>query len=413
MLWRSYEPTKHYRMITNDRVIPEVDSRIYMGPSKSMFLKEEKMVSQCAKCSVNVCLVGDKEHGPEACPMHQDFPAAEALYVDPEIRHVARVAAQVEAIGYRRWRRAEEVIEFARRLGFHRLGVVFCRDMTDLAQRYMDVLQKNGFETISAGNPQGECEPVASARLCNDKGTELNILLGMCLGHDSLFVRNSRAWVTCLVAKDLFLVHNPVGALYGARASFSQALREHRIEPTGQTDVRISTELLSVAAQEVASQGRGRWTRVEETMEFARRLGVMKLGLIFCAGLRYEAATLTEVLEINGFEVVSAGCKAGAVPKEWIGLSDSEKVHPGRPEMICNPLAQAELLNRSHTGLNILMGQCVGHDSLSLKHLKAPAVCLIVKDRVLAHNKAAALYESQGYLRSALYQDHQVKERQD
>lgn len=146
-------------------------------------------------------------------------------------------------------------------------------------------------------------------------------------------------------------------------------------------------------------------------MEFARKLGVTKLGLIFCVGFRYEAAILTDILEKNGFEVVSVGCKVGAVPKEWIGISDSEKVRPGRPEMICNSLAQAELLNRSHIGLNILMGQCVGHDSLSMKHSEAPVVCLIAKDRVLAHNTVAALYESRGYLRSALYQEHRAKEK--
>ncbi len=369
------------------------------------------MISECAKCPVYVCGVGDREHGPEACPMHYDFPAAEELYVDPEIRRFARVAGLVEAAGHHRWRRAEEIIEFARRLGFHRLGVAFCSDMASVAELYIDVLKKNGFETISAGNSQGECEPVAHATLCNDRGTELNVLLGMCVGHDSMFIRHSKAWVTCLVAKDRFLVHNPVGALYGARAYFREVLREHRVEKARHTNADITAEQLATAAKEVTSQGHGRWTRVEETMEFAQKLGVSKLGLIFCAGFRYEAATLIEVLEANGFEVVSVGCKAGAVPKEWIGISDSEKVRPGKPEMICNPLAQAELLNRSHTGLNILMGQCVGHDSLSMKHSEAPVVCLIAKDRVLAHNTVAALYESRGYLRSALYEEHRVKEK--
>ncbi|MBT9136855.1 MAG: hypothetical protein DDT34_01941 [Firmicutes bacterium] len=369
------------------------------------------MISECAKCPIYVCRVGDREHGPEACPMQYDFPAAEGLYVDPDIRRVARVAALVEAAGYRRWRRAEEVIEFARRLGFYRLGVVSCSDMAGVAELYIDVLKKNGFETIRAGNSQGECEPVAHAALCNDRGTDLNILLGMCVGHDSMFIRHSKAWVTCLVAKDRFLVHNPVGALYGANGYFSQALREHQTEQAGHADADMAAGQLAAAAKEVCSQGHGRWTRVEETMEFARKLGVIKLGLIFCAGFRYEAAILTDILEANGFEVVSVGCKAGAVPKEWIGISDSEKVRPGRPEMICNPLAQAELLNRSHTGLNILMGQCVGHDSLSMKHSEAPVVCLIAKDRVLAHNTVAALYESRGYLRSALYQEHRTKER--
>jgi uncharacterized metal-binding protein len=282
--------------------------------------------------------------------------------------------------------------------------------MAGVAKLYIDVLKKNGFDTITAGNSQGECEPVDLASLCNDKGTELNVILGMCVGHDSMFIQHSNAWVTCLVAKDRLLVHNPVGALYGAGGYFSQAFREHQTEQAWHTESGPPSQKLTVASKEVANQGHGRWTRVEETIEFARKLGVTKLGLIFCAGFRYEAAILTDILEANGFEVISVGCKAGAVPKEWIGISDSEKVRPGRPEMICNPLAQVELLNRSHTGLNILMGQCVGHDSLSMKYSEAPIVCLIAKDRVLAHNTVAALYESRGYLRSTLYRDHRVKE---
>lgn len=327
--------------------------------------------------------------------MHHDFPAAEGLYVNQEIRNIARVAALVEASGYRRWRRAQEVMEFANRLGFHRLGVVSCNDMANIAGLYINMLKKHGFETISAVNSAEECEPAALAALCNDRQTELNVLLGMCVGHDSIFIRQSKAWVTCLVAKDRFLVHNPVGAIYGYKAYFSEALRGHHIEQAGQASTDIGPEQLAAAAKEVTSQGHGRWTRVEETMEFARKLRINRLGLIFCVGFRYEASILTEILETNGFEVVSVACKTGAVPKEWVGISDSEKVRPGKPEMMCNPLAQIELLNRSHTGLNILMGQCVGHDSLSMKHSEAPVVCLVAKDRMLAHNTVAALYESQ------------------
>jgi uncharacterized metal-binding protein len=35
----------------------------------------------------------------------------------------------------------------------------------------------------------------------------------------------------------------------------------------------------------------------------------------------------------------------------------------------------------------------VGHDSATMAHLRTPAVCLVAKDRVLAHNTVAALYE--------------------
>jgi len=92
------------------------------------------------------------------------------------------------------------------------------------------------------------------------------------------------------------------------------------------------------------------------------------------------------------FEMISVVCKTGAVPKEALGLSDKDKVRPGRFEAICNPIAQAELLNKSGTELNIILGLCVGHDSLFIRHASAPVTVLAVKDRVLAHNPLGAIY---------------------
>jgi uncharacterized metal-binding protein len=159
----------------------------------------------------------------------------------------------------------------------------------------------------------------------------------------------------------------------------------------------------------VEATGYVRWTRVEETMEFARRLGFKKLGIAFCAGLREEGRLLERVLKSNGFEVVSAMCKTGAIPKEEIGIADSEKVRPGGFEAMCNPIGQARLLNDAGTDLNIMVGLCVGHDSLFIKYSDALVTCLVAKDRVMGHNPVAALYTSLGYYRKALYENHRPK----
>jgi tRNA-Thr(GGU) m(6)t(6)A37 methyltransferase TsaA len=108
-------------------------------------------------------------------------------------------------------------------------------------------------------------------------------------------------------------------------------------------------------------------------------------------GFREEAKTLTRLLETNGFRVSSVCCKTGAVPKEEAGISDAEKVRPGTAEMLCNPLAQADLLNRDEVEFTFSLGQCVGHDAATLQHIQGPAICLVAKDRVLAHNTVAAL----------------------
>jgi uncharacterized metal-binding protein len=90
-------------------------------------------------------------------------------------------------------------------------------------------------------------------------------------------------------------------------------------------------------------------------------------------------------------------CKVGSIPKEEIGLADEEKITPGQFEALCNPIGQAKLLNAAGTGLNVLVGLCVGHDSLFFRHSVAPVTVLIAKDRVTGHNPAATLYTSHSY----------------
>lgn len=137
--------------------------------------------------------------------------------------------------------------------------------------------------------------------------------------------------------------------------------------------------------------------RVQEICEFARKMGYHKLGIAFCAGLYPEARALTRILKAQDFEVVSVVCKAGATPKETIGIKEEEKIRIGEFESMCSPVVQASILNEEKTDFNILVGLCVGHDSLFFKYSKAFTTVLIAKDRVLGHNPAAALYTSGTY----------------
>jgi len=137
--------------------------------------------------------------------------------------------------------------------------------------------------------------------------------------------------------------------------------------------------------------------RLQEICEFAARMGYQRLGLAFCSGLREEARVLAEVLVGQGFELVSVVCKVGCEPKEGIGISDPEKIRAGQFEVMCNPISQAELLNDAGTEFNIMMGLCVGHDCLFLKHARAPTTVFAVKDRVLGHNPLAAIYTRGSY----------------
>jgi uncharacterized metal-binding protein len=140
-------------------------------------------------------------------------------------------------------------------------------------------------------------------------------------------------------------------------------------------------------------------TRVVEILEFARKMGYRRLGLAFCVGMAHEAALAAEVFREWGFEVVSVCCKAGRTPKEFIGIRDDQKIKIGLEEAMCNPILQATLLNEEQTELNVLLGLCVGHDSLFFKYAEAPTTVLAVKDRVTGHNPLAALYTSGSYYR--------------
>jgi len=136
-----------------------------------------------------------------------------------------------------------------------------------------------------------------------------------------------------------------------------------------------------------------RYPRVEEIAQFAKKMGYKKLGIAFCGGLMDEAKMLTRILENRGFEVVSVCCKAGAIPKERIGITEEQKIAgPGAFESMCSPITQAEILNDEGTEFNILVGLCVGHDSLFFKYSKAPVTVLVAKDRVFGHNPVMGLY---------------------
>lgn len=139
--------------------------------------------------------------------------------------------------------------------------------------------------------------------------------------------------------------------------------------------------------------------RILEIVEFARKMDYRRLGLVFCIGLRLEAQKVGWFFERHGFEVVSVVCKVGRVPKERIGLRDDQKLSPGSEESMCNPIAQAFVLNEAQTDFNVLLGLCVGHDSLVMKHSQALCTVLAAKDRLLGHNPLAAVYLMDSYYR--------------
>ena len=151
---------------------------------------------------------------------------------------------------------------------------------------------------------------------------------------------------------------------------------------------------IMLAASEVEFENYCKMTRIEEICEFAAKIGAKKLGIATCVGLLEEARIAAKIFRNKGFEVIGAACKIGAQPKVSVGI---DSAHEAVGVNMCNPIMQAKVLNEEKTGLNIVIGLCVGHDSLFYKYSEALCTTLVTKDRVLAHNPAAALYQADKY----------------
>lgn len=189
----------------------------------------------------------------------------------------------------------------------------------------------------------------------------------------------------------------------------TEAIDPERIENTVACyrDEGLDAKLFHAAA-EVEGLYHGKLTRVEETLAFARRIGVTRVGIATCVGLIDETRIFARFLRQGGIEAHTVLCKVGSVDKSAVGIAEDLKLRPGAMEACCNPILQAQLLNDLKTGLNVIVGLCVGHDSLFIRHSEAPVTVLIVKDRVLGHNPAVALYTAKTYC-SRLFDEDRVK----
>ncbi|RYD06432.1 metal-binding protein [Desulforamulus aquiferis] len=130
--------------------------------------------------------------------------------------------------------RLDEVIMLSKRMGFKRIGLAFCVGLADEAAVLEQILSQH-FEVYSAcckiGGPRKEdyevpkvkedkieviCNPILQAKVLNKKETDLNLEVGLCVGHDILFKKYSDAPVTTYAVKDRVLGHNPLSIVYSS-----------------------------------------------------------------------------------------------------------------------------------------------------------------------------------------------------
>ncbi len=179
---------------------------------------------KCARCENKDCYTG------KDCPdLKED---SEKKYSGEDLKSM-KVSTSIESGYYMEKTRLEELILYSEGMGYERIGIAFCIGMSKEAKIIQRILEKK-FEVHSVcckvcGIDKDEldlerlhskegveamCNPIGQAMVLNNEGTELNVILGLCMGHDVLFTKHSEAPVTTFAVKDRVLAHNPLGAIY-------------------------------------------------------------------------------------------------------------------------------------------------------------------------------------------------------
>ena len=123
--------------------------------------------------------------------------------------------------------RVQEIKNFARKSGFKRIGIAHCvtfpKEAEAVKQFLSDEFQvysidcKCGhitkLEMLGCEGNSVMCNPAGQAKYLEDNNTELNISMGLCVGHDMVFNQKSASPVSTLVVKDRVSKHNPIESI--------------------------------------------------------------------------------------------------------------------------------------------------------------------------------------------------------
>lgn len=123
--------------------------------------------------------------------------------------------------------RVDEIMAFSRVAGYKKIGIAHCVSVTREAKQLERILE-NSFATKRVDCKVGRitkedlvgsgwgtaCNPIMQATILNDAETDLNIVMGLCVGHDLLFDKHSNAPSTTLLVKDEKFNNCPNKGLY-------------------------------------------------------------------------------------------------------------------------------------------------------------------------------------------------------
>lgn len=180
---------------------------------------------KCARCTHRKCYL----EGQNCTPIKKE--AVQEAYVEEKLQ-IMQAAACTEARFYNELTRMEETVEFCKLMGYQKIGMAFCIGLNQEAKLIEEYFSKFfevysvcckvcgvekellGLEQIKEGSRETMCNPLMQARVLKEKEIDFAVTVGLCVGHDSLFTMGCEAPVSCLVAKDRVLAHNPLGVVY-------------------------------------------------------------------------------------------------------------------------------------------------------------------------------------------------------
>ncbi len=180
---------------------------------------------KCSKCIKKLCYTGKNCREDLTEEILEEYNKKENL-------KITEVSSYIESTYYMKKTRLEEIIEFCKLMDYKKIGIAFCigleneaKILDEILSQYFDVysvcckvcgIDKDilKLKKINDNQKEAMCNPIGQAKILNEIGTDLNIIVGLCIGHDILFQKYSKAPTTTFIVKDRVLSHNPVGALY-------------------------------------------------------------------------------------------------------------------------------------------------------------------------------------------------------
>ncbi len=216
-------------------------------------MEDRHVIYSCSECKTRHCSK-ESDNYPNFCPTvkaRENGSSDEiiAQYIENnEVNTLMKAAAKVEAVGYGKLTRVEEIILFAQSIGAKKIGIASCEGLIREAGIFTEIVKNNGLESICVICKVGSvdktdltipealkikpdsfeagCNPLLQAKTLNNAETDLNIIIGLCVGHDALFSKHSQAPVVTLIAKDRVLGHNPAAALYTSQSYYKRLIRK-------------------------------------------------------------------------------------------------------------------------------------------------------------------------------------------